>query len=77
MGAAELIVWEEVRASKQWEALRQQLPARFEQWLDTLDAQLPEAAPTLAPGTEPMWRLGHALTGSLTETILMETHHGE
>ena len=33
MGAAEVIAFEEVRASKQWHTLRQRLHARFDQWL--------------------------------------------
>ena len=37
MGAAEVIAFEEVRASKQWSALRQQLHERFDHWLDTLE----------------------------------------
>jgi hypothetical protein len=37
MGAAEIIAFEEVRASKQWSTLRHQLHERFDQWLDTLE----------------------------------------
>jgi hypothetical protein len=37
MGAAEIISLDEVRARKQWESLRQQLHARFDQWLDRLE----------------------------------------
>ena len=36
MGAAEVISFEEVRARKQWDALRGQLHTRFDQWLDAL-----------------------------------------
>ena len=39
MGAAELIAFEEVRARKHWDTLRQQLHVRFDQWLDTLEQQ--------------------------------------
>lgn len=39
MGAAEVSSCEEVRAKKQWDALRRQLPTRFDQWLDGLAAQ--------------------------------------
>jgi hypothetical protein len=46
MGAAEVIAFEEVRARKQWDALRGQLHTRFAQWRDGLEAQLPEPAPT-------------------------------
>ena len=47
MGAAEIIVFEEVRARKQWDTLRQQLHARFDQWLDTLEQQWHEPPSTL------------------------------
>ena len=52
MGSAEVISLPEVRARKQWEALRQQLHERFDQWLDEVEAQLPASAPTLAQVTE-------------------------
>jgi Uncharacterised protein family (UPF0236) len=77
MGAAELISFEEVRARKQWDALRRQLHTRFDQWLDGLEAQLPEPAPTLAQVTETVWRLRQALTGGLTEAIVEHIHRGE
>ena len=57
MGAAEVISFEEVRARKQWDALRGQLHTRFDQWLDGLEAQLRRATPTLAPVTETVWNL--------------------
>ena len=49
MGAAEVIVFEEVRARKQWDTLRHQLHERFAQWLDTLETQWHEP-PTTLPG---------------------------
>jgi Uncharacterised protein family (UPF0236) len=77
MGAAEVISFEEVRARKQWDALRRQLHTRFDQWLDELEAQLQEPAPTLAQVTATVWRLRQALTGGLTETIIEHTYRGE
>ena len=47
MGAAEIISLEEVRARKQWDTLRQQLHARFDHWLDTLEQQWHEPPSTL------------------------------
>ena len=47
------------------------------QWLDGLQEQLPEPAPTLARVTETVWHLRHALTGGLTETIIAHAHQGE
>src|SRR5437867_4032488 len=77
MGAAEVISFEEVRARKQWDALRHQLHDRFDQWLDGLEAQLQEPEPTLTQVTETVWNLRHALTGGLTETIVAHTHRNE
>jgi hypothetical protein len=77
MGAAEVIAFEEVRASKQWDALRGQLHTRFDQWLDGLETQLRAPAPTLAQVTETVWNLRQELTGSLTETIVAHVHRGE
>lgn len=77
MGAVEVISFEEIRARKQWDALRRQLHTRFDQWLDGLEAQLQEPAPTLAQVTETVWNLRQALTGGLTETIVEHAHLGE
>ena len=77
MGAAEVISFEEVRARKQWDALRGQLHTRFDQWLDRLEAQLQEPAATLAQVTETVWNLRQELTGGLTETIVAHAHRGE
>jgi hypothetical protein len=74
MGAAEVIAFEEVRARKQWDALRHQLHDRFDQWLDGLEAQLQEPAPTLTQVTETVWHLRQALTGGLTETLVAHAH---
>ena len=70
MGAAEVIAFEEVRARKQWDALRGQLHTRFDQWLDGLEAQLQEPAPTLAQVTETVWNLRQELTGGLLRRSL-------
>jgi hypothetical protein len=77
MGAAEVISFEEVRARKQWDTLRGQLHTRFDQWLDELEAQLQEPAPSLAQVTETVWSLRQALTGGLTKVIVEHAHRGE
>ena len=77
MGSAEVISLSEVRASKQWDLLREQLHSRFDQWLDGLQEQLPEPASTLAEVTETVWSLRQELTGALTETIVTHAHLGE
>jgi hypothetical protein len=77
MGAAEVISFDEVRASKQWASLRQQLHDYFDQWLDALQAQLPEPETTLEQITETVWALRQDLTGSLTEAIVDHAHRFE
>jgi hypothetical protein len=77
MGAAEIISFEEVRARKQWDTLRQQLHARFDQWLDTLEQQWHEPPSTLLEMTATVWDLRQQLTGGLTETIVAHVHRGE
>jgi len=64
MGCAEVISLSEVRARKQWDGLRQELHTRFDQWLDDLEARLPEPETTLAAVSDLVWQLRQDLTGS-------------
>lgn len=77
MGCAEIISFTDVRASRQWDTLRQQLHTRFDQWLDTLEEQLGEPGTTLAQISTTVWGLRQALTGGITETIITQVHAGE
>jgi hypothetical protein len=77
MGAAEVISFEEVRASKQWDPLRQQLHARFDQWLETLAQQWHKPPSTLMEVTATLWDLRQQRTGGLPETIVKYAHEGE
>ena len=77
MGQAEVISLDEVRASKQWASLRQQLHDHFDQWLDDLQAQLPEPETTLAQIAETVWALRQDLTGSLSEAVVEHGHRFE
>src|SRR5262249_26828635 len=77
MGAAEVIAFEEVRARKQWDTLRQQLHARFDHWLDALEQQWHEPSSTLMEVTATVWDLRQQLTGGLTQTIVKYAHEGE
>ena len=52
MGSAQVISLSEVRASRQWQGLRDQLHARFDQWLDRLQEQLPDPQTRLSEVTE-------------------------
>src|SRR5918994_7633126 len=77
MGFAEVISLSEVRASSQWQGLRDDLHARFDQWLDCLQSQLPYPQAPLAEVTEAVWNLRQDLTGGLSETIVQHAHVGE
>lgn len=77
MGSAQVISLPEVRASHQWQGLRDQLHARFDQWLDRLQEQLPDPQTRLAQVTEVVWKLRQALTGGLSETMIEHAHRGE
>ena len=73
MGASAVISLAEVREKKQRAEFRQQLHARFDHWLDGLEAQMKEPRPTLEQITRAVWEQRQALTGSLTEALL--EHH--
>jgi hypothetical protein len=77
MGCAEVISLSEVRASTQWQRLRKALHARFDQWLDRLEEQLPDPKTSLTEVTEAVWQLRQGLTGGLSETIVEQAHIGE
>jgi hypothetical protein len=77
VGCAEGISLPDVRASKQWEALRQQLHARFDQWLDPLEQQWHEPPSPLTEVTATVGDLRQQLTGGITETIVRHVHQRE
>ena len=77
MGHTQVSALNEVRASHQRHALRQQLHERFDQWLDEVDTHLPEAEPTLAQVSETIWSLRQALTADVAQTLLEQSHHKE
>jgi hypothetical protein len=77
MGQPEVISLDEVRASKQWASLREQLHTYFDEWLDDLQAALPNPETTLTQITESIWALRQQLTGSLTEALVDYGHRFE
>lgn len=77
MSCAEVISLSKVRASSQWQRLRDDLQARFDQWLDRLQVQLPDPQASLAEVTEAVWKLRQDLTGGLSETIVAHGHVGK
>ena len=76
MVAAEIIVFEEVRARNNGDPAPA-FHARFDQWLDTLEQQWHEPPSTLMEVTATVWVLRQQLTGGLTETIVAHVHRGE
>ena len=72
--AAEIIALDDVCASQQRQALRQHLHERFDQWLDEVKAQLPEADVTLAQVSETIWSLRQGLTASVAQTMIAQSH---
>jgi hypothetical protein len=77
MGKAEVIAFSDVRASSQWQRLRDDLHARFDQWLDGLQTQLPDPQALLAEITETVWKLRQDLTGRICEAIVEYGHADE
>jgi hypothetical protein len=75
--AAEIIALDDVRATQQRQTLRQQLHERFDQWLDEVDAQLPESDVTLAQVSETIWSLRQGLTAGVAQTIIEQAHQKE
>jgi hypothetical protein len=75
--AAKVIALDDVRASQKHQALRQQLHERFDQWLDALERQLPEAELTLHQVSETIWGLRQPLTASVAQTIVAHRHQAE
>jgi len=75
--AAEVIALDDVRASRQRQALRQHLHERFDRWLDELEPHLPEAPATLAQVSETIWALRQSLTAGVAQTIIEHTHQDE
>jgi hypothetical protein len=75
--AAEIIALDDVRASQQRQALRQQLHERFDQWLDEVEAQLSEAEPTLAQVSETIWSLRQGLTAGVAQAMIEQSYPEE
>ena len=75
--AAEVIALDEVRASHQRQVRRQQLHERFDEWLDEVEAELPDPAPTLAHVSETIWTLRQSLTAAIAQTIIEQSHQAE
>ena len=59
------------------QALRQQLHAHFDRWLDEIEAACLESEPTLAQVSETIWRLRPKLTAGVAQTIVAHTHAAE
>ncbi len=72
MGCAEIISLSDACASTQWQRLRNELHARFDQWLDRLEEHLSDSKTSLSEVTEAIWNLRQDLTGGLSETLVTQ-----
>jgi hypothetical protein len=77
MGAAAVISLVEVREQKQRAQFRQQLHEQFDQWLDTLEAQVKEPKPTLEQLTHAVWARRQELTGQLSTALIAQRYRAE
>jgi hypothetical protein len=77
LGAAAVISLAEVREHKQRVEFRQQLPERFDHWLDALEQQVKEPKPSLEQLTRAVWAARQELTGSLTEALVQQRYGAE
>jgi hypothetical protein len=75
--AAKVIVFADIRASQQRQALRQQLHAHFDRWLDEIAAAFPESEPPLAQVSETIWRLRQTRTAGVAQTLVEHMHAAE
>ena len=71
---AEIIALDDVRASYHQQTRRQVLHDRFDQWLDEVEAQLPETDVTLAQVSETIWSLRQEFTASVAQTLIEQNH---
>jgi hypothetical protein len=77
MGAAAVISLVERREPPPRAEFRQQLHARCDHWLDSLEEQGKEPKPTLEQLTRTVWELRQELTGSLTEAWVQQRYGAE
>ncbi len=75
--AAEVIAFDDVRASHQRQAWREQLHECFDRWLDEVETELPDAAPTLARVSGTIWGLRQSLTAGIAQTMIEPRHAAE
>lgn len=77
MGAAAIISLREVREQKQRSRCRQQLHARFDEWLDSVEEQVKEANPTLEQIARALWERRQELMGSVTQGLVEQRYRAE
>jgi hypothetical protein len=66
-----------MKALKPANFLKMRIAERFDRWLDKVEAQLPEAEPTVAQVSETIWALRQQLTAGVAQTIVEQTHQAE
>jgi hypothetical protein len=74
MGTAAVISLEEFRQRRARAEARQELHKRFDRWLDAVEEQVPEKAPTLEQVTQVVFEMRQELTGMIVETLVRQRH---
>lgn len=67
MGTAAVISLEEFRQRRACAEARQELHKRFDRWLDAVEEQVPEKAPTLEQVTQVVFEMRHLSAGQAGE----------
>jgi hypothetical protein len=74
MATAAVISFEETRQAFAQARARQQLHAYLDGWLDSVEANMPDDAPSLEELTQAVFALRQELTGKITETLVAQRH---
>jgi hypothetical protein len=74
MATAAIIPFEETRQAFAKTRARQQLHAYLDRWLDGLEANMPDAPPSLEELTQAVFAMRQELTGKITEALVEQRH---
>ena len=74
MAMAAVISFEETRQAFAKPRARQELHAYLDDWLDRVEAHMPEAIPSLEELTQAVFALRPELTGKITEALVAQRH---
>ena len=74
MAMAAVISFEETRQGFAKTRARQQMHAYLDRWMDSVEATMPEDAPSLEELTQAVFALRQELTGKIIETLVVQRH---